>query len=94
MYHAHNIYLQFGTQFGIPAMVLFIILIAVSLPKGWKKFKRTHSVETMGYGYFILIPALFGLFEYTWGAGHMAITLLFIAWRMVLVNDKKEQKDE
>ena len=94
VYHAHNIYLQFGTQFGIPAMVLFVILIAASLPKCWMNFKRTHSVETMGYGYFILIPALFGLFEYTWGAGHMAITLLFIAWRMVLVKEKKEQKDE
>ena len=69
-------------------MVMFVILIAASLRKCWMDFKRTHSVETLGYGYFILIPALFGLLEYTWGAGHMAITLLFIAWRMVLVKDK------
>ena len=88
VYHAHSIYLQFGTQFGIPVMVMFVILIAASLRKCWMDFKRTHSVETLGYGYFILIPALFGLLEYTWGAGHMAITLLFIAWRMVLVKDK------
>lgn len=87
VYHAHNIYLQFGTQFGIPVLVLFVVLIILSLKRCFRIFMHTHSAEALGYSYFILIPALFGLFEYTWGAGHMAITLLFIAWRMVIVKE-------
>lgn len=88
VYHAHNIYLQFGTQFGIPVFVLFIVLMIISLRRCFGIFNRTGSVEALGYGYFVFIPALFGLLEYTWGAGHMAITLLFIAWRMVIVKEE------
>ncbi len=87
VYHAHNIYLQFGAQFGIPVLILFIVLIVISLLRCFGIFNRTRSVEALGYSYLILIPALFGIFEYTWGAGHMAITLLFIAWRMVIVKE-------
>lgn len=86
--HAHNIYLQFGTQFGIPVMILFTILLICGLAKCWRIFKNTKNPEDMMNFYLILIPALFGLFEFTWGAGHMAITLLFIAWRMVLVKEE------
>lgn len=93
-YHAHSIYLQFGILFGIPVMIMFAIMAVVSLWKCGKQFLRTNSVQAMGYGYFILIPSLFGLFEYTWGAGHMAITLLFIAWRMILIRDKQEDSKE
>ena len=85
--HAHNIYLQFGTQFGIPVMMLFAALLLCGLIKCRKIFKSSHNAEAMCNLYFILIPALFGIFEFTWGAGHMAITLLFIAWRMLLVKD-------
>ena len=85
--HAHNIYLQFGTQFGIPVMILFAILLISGLVKCWRIFKNTKNPEAMMNFYLILIPALFGLLEFTWGAGHMAITLLFIAWRMVLVKE-------
>lgn len=85
--HAHNIYLQFGTQFGIPVMILFAGLLFWGIIKCWVVFKKTKNPEAMMNLYLILIPALFGMFEFTWGAGHMAITLLFVAWRMVLVKD-------
>lgn len=88
VYHAHDLYLQFGTQFGWPVMILFFILIIISIVKSFRLFHHTKAPEMLCYGYLILIPALFGIFEYTWGAGHMAITLLFIAWRMVLTKSE------
>jgi len=88
VYHAHDIYLQFGTQFGWPVMLLFIILLVMPVKRCFRLFNLTKSAEMLCYGYFVLIPALFGIFEYTWGAGHMAITLLFIAWRMVIVKEE------
>lgn len=88
VYHAHDLYLQFGTQFGWPVMILFIILIIISIVKSFRLFHHIKAPEMLCYGYLILIPALFGMFEYTWGAGHMAITLLFIAWRMVLTKSE------
>ena len=51
-------------------------------------FNRSGLADALGYGYLVLIPALFGIFEYTWGAGHMAITMLFIAWRMAMVREE------
>lgn len=87
VYHAHNIYLQFGIQFGIPVLLLFAMMILISLKNCWNGFRQNRSAEMLCSFYLILIPALFGLFEYTWGAGHMAITLLFMAWRQVLVKE-------
>ena len=88
VYHAHNIYLQFGAQFGIPAVILFIVLICISIRRCFGMFNRSGLADALGYGYLVLIPALFGIFEYTWGAGHMAITMLFIAWRMAMVREE------
>lgn len=86
--HAHNIYLQFGTQFGIPMLVLFIVMLIGSLGTCLKKFRQTKSVEAMGDFYIILIPALFGIFEYCWGAGSLTLTLLYVAWRMAVVKEE------
>ncbi len=89
--HTHNIYLQYGMLFGIPVMLLFIFLTFGGLMKGWRMLKRTKNPEYMAYFYMILIPALFGMFELTYGYGHMAITLLFVAWRMLLVQENLEE---
>ena len=83
--HAHNIYLQYGTCFGIPAMVLFIALVLVSLLKTFTRMWKYAEIEFMQTFFWIFVPALFGMFEYAWGAGSLVITLLFIAWRDVVV---------
>ena len=86
--HAHNIYLQFGTQFGIPMMILFIVLLIGAMRETLRKFRQTRSIEAMGNFYLILIPALFGLFEYCWGAGSLTLTLLYVALRMAVVKEE------
>lgn len=85
--HAHNIYLQYGTDFGIPVMILFIILILWGGILIWKKSRAGTSAADMAALFFILIPAVFGLFEYAWGVGSLSITLLFISWRQIVRKD-------
>jgi uncharacterized membrane protein len=88
--HAHNIYLQFGTDFGIPVMILFIIMIIMGVAEGFKKERNDNILERMVAQFFVVIPAVFGLFEYSWGAGSLSITMLFIAWRVLLVSKKQD----
>lgn len=88
VYHAHNIFLQYGIQFGIPVLVLFAAMVILSLKKNLQEFLQTKSPEKLCYFYLILIPALFGMLEYSWGVGHMAIVLLFMAWRPVIMKEE------
>ena len=86
--HAHNIFLQYGTDFGIPVMILFLALIVWGSFSVAKKFKRILSAQSAGGILFLLIPALFGMFEYSWGVGSLTITMLFIAWRNVVRDEE------
>jgi len=79
--HAHNIYLQYGTDFGIPVMALFFILIVWSFCLCWKQGWKAESEPDIAAALFILIPALFGILEYSWGVGSLSITMLFTSWR-------------
>ncbi|MDE6016346.1 MAG: hypothetical protein K2H41_11735 [Acetatifactor sp.] len=85
--HAHNIYLQYGVDFGIPVMLLFTVLIGWSAVSFVKEFVRKPSEHSAGCLLFLLIPAVFGLLEYCWGTGSLAVTLLFVIWQRVLCGD-------
>jgi hypothetical protein len=79
--HAHNIYLQYGIDFGIPVMVLMIILTIWSAVIYVRRIINKHSVENMTFLFIMLIPMLFGMLEYSWGVGSLSISLLFVVWR-------------
>lgn len=83
--HAHNIYLQYGTDFGIPVMILFTVFIlggAVLL--GRRSIQRGSEVD-VGCWMFLLITAIFGMLEYSWGAGTLNILLMFVAWKKTII---------
>jgi hypothetical protein len=82
--HAHNIYLQYGTDFGIPMMILFILLILIGIFRGSKNISTKNIPDGMAAQFFVIIPAMFGLFEYSWGVSSLSITMLFIAWRTII----------
>ncbi len=83
--HAHNIFLQYGTDFGIIPVLLFAGLIVAGCLKYAVSYKKRAEEKSAAYLWFLMIPALFGMFEYSWGVGSLSITMLFIAWREVLV---------
>ena len=88
--HAHNIYLQWGVDFGIPAMLLFIGLMIYSAVNLLKRFYSEKSEQPAGYLLFLMVPAVFGLLEYCWGAGSLTITLLFVIWRRMICNETEQ----
>lgn len=87
--HAHNIYLQYGTDFGIIVMVLFTILILWAVVNLVRRIIKECGEQEVGYLLFLLVPAVFGLLEYSWGVGSITILLLFVAWRKVACNEER-----
>ena len=88
--HAHNIYLQWGVDFGIPAMLLFIVLVIWSAANLIRYFYAQKSEQPAAYLLFLLVPAVFGLLEYCWGAGSLTITLMFVIWRRMIRNGTEQ----
>lgn len=89
--HAHNIYLQFGTDFGIPVMIMFTVLVIWSIGAGFVRMSRKEIPQNMAVQFFVLIPATFGLLEYSWGAASLSITMLFFAWSSMIISKKPEK---
>lgn len=85
--HAHNIYLQYGVDFGIPVMLLFTVLVVWSAVGFVKRFAGRPSEIPAGCLMFLLIPAVFGLLEYCWGPGSLAVTLLFVIWKWAVCEE-------
>jgi hypothetical protein len=79
--HAHDIYLQFGTDFGIPVMILLIILVIYSVVANIYQFITKNSMVSIQCTFFILVVVLFGIVEYSWGVGSLTLSMLFIVWR-------------
>uniref|UniRef100_UPI00405635DA O-antigen ligase family protein n=1 Tax=Acetatifactor sp. TaxID=1872090 RepID=UPI00405635DA len=88
--HAHNIFLQYGTDFGIPMMIIFIVLILWSLVEFAKRIRNRVTEQSLGYLLFVLIPAFFGMFEYSWGVGSITILLLLVTWRNMICKEETE----
>lgn len=76
--HGHNIFLVVGYDYGIPAMVLMILLFVLLCCVGWRHAKLHNRAC------YLLAPALvlaftgYGWFEYGFGCGNMLTTLVFL----------------
>lgn len=85
--HGHNIFLVVGYDYGIPAMVLMILLFVLLCCVGWRHAKLQNR------GCYLLVPVLvlaftgYGWFEYGFGCGNMLTTLVFLC--AVLLRSEK-----
>ena len=86
--HAHNIFLQYGTDFGIPVMILFAMLIIWGAILLGRRYQQQGLEAEAGYWMFLLIPAIFGMLEYSWGTGSLSTLMMFVAWREVICCEK------
>ena len=91
--HAHNIYLQYATDFGIIMCASFIILCILNIVCMVKKYILFKSENTVAYLLLMLVPLLFGMLEYAWGSGAVTVVLLFTTWKEGIVKycDKNEK---
>lgn len=83
--HAHNIYLQYGTDFGILMLLSFVALIIYSFMRFCKIFSSEKTEESFGYLLFFLVPLLFGTLEFAWGSASLMMVLFFLSLRKVVV---------
>ena len=86
--HAHNIYLQYATDFGILMCICYIILCAVAMSCLIRKYIRFNKIRELEGFFLMLVPLLFGMLEFAWGSGSVTILLLFICLDEALQNNK------
>lgn len=79
--HAHNIYLQYATDFGILMCICFIVFCISCIFSLIKNYLLSSEIRSVGYLLFLLVPLLFGMLEFSWGSGSVTVILLFFCWR-------------
>lgn len=85
--HAHNIYLQYGVDFGVFVLALFLALSVWACVVLLGKFTDTKKLQHIGYFLFLLVPLSFGVLEYCWGVSAFATLTLFLGWTNAIRED-------
>lgn len=79
--HAHNIYLDYGINFGYPVMILFAVFIWWGIGRLLRRGVKTQNMEKLAYVLIALIPPVFGLFEFAWGAGMISTVAFYLTFK-------------
>lgn len=79
--HAHSIYLDYGINFGYPVMILFVIFVWWGAGRLFWQGIKTKDVKKTGCLMIALVPLVFGLFEFAWGAGMISTVALYMAFK-------------
>ena len=89
--HAHNIYLQYATDFGIFAGLFFAAMCIMAVINLLKRYKSLNELKLVIAFFQILVPLLFGILEYAWGSGSVAIILLFTCWQKTITCEETQK---
>lgn len=81
----HNIYLDYGINFGWPVMVIFAGMIWWGIARVFRKVFRQKDVYATVSLLILIVPPVFGLFEYSWGPGMISTIALYICMKEFLV---------
>lgn len=76
----HNIYLDYGINFGYPVMILFAVFIWWGIGRLAKRGIQRNDVEKMTCLLIALIPPIFGLLEYSWGTGMISTVAFYMSF--------------
>jgi len=77
----HNIYLDYGINFGFPVMILFTVFIWWGIGRLVRQGIKTRQVEKWICLLIALVPPVFGLFEFSWGAGMISTVAFYMAFK-------------
>ncbi len=77
----HNIYLDYGINFGYPAMILFTVFIWWGIGRLIKRGIRERDVKKFATLLIVLVPPIFGLFEFSWGAGMISTVAFYLCFK-------------
>lgn len=80
----HNIYLDYGINFGWPVMLLFTVFIWWGVGRLTRKGWKAGDPESFACLLIVLVPPIFGLFEFAWGAGTLYTVAFYLAFRKIM----------
>lgn len=81
----HNIYLDYGINFGIPVMILFTVFIWYGIGRLICNSCKQINVTKMSCLLITLIPPIFGLFEFAWGSGMLYTIAFYLCFSEMLL---------
>lgn len=81
----HNIYLDYGINFGWPVMILFAIMIWWGIIRTLRIGIKLSDAFAITSFFVLLAPPVFGLFEYSWGPGMISTIAFYVCMKQFLV---------
>ncbi len=85
--HAHNVFIQMAFLYGIPAGVLFVLMVLIFVPRSISLIKAGEVYRACLISCFIIAFVTFGFFEIDWMCGQLSFTMLFLLFRDVVRKD-------
>ncbi len=82
----HNIYLDYGINFGYPVMILFTVFIWWGIGRLYRQGARDKNAGKWACLMIVLIPPVFGMFEFAWGAGMISTVTLYILMKEMILS--------
>lgn len=82
--HAHNVFIQMAFLYGIPAGILFVLMVVAFVPGCISLMKADDDFNVCVIACFVIAFAVFGFFEIDWMCGQLPFTMFFLLFRYVV----------
>lgn len=79
--HAHNVFIQMGFLYGIPAGIMFVLMVISFIPACIELLRSGNDFRVCVISCFVLAFVAFGFFEIDWMCGQLPFTLFFLLFR-------------
>lgn len=76
----HNIYLDYGINFGYPVMILFTVFAWWGIGRLFRQGRKKRDAEKLSCLLIAVIPLVFGMFEFAWGAGMISTVAFYMTF--------------
>lgn len=77
----HNIYLDYGINFGYPVMILFTVFAWWGIGRLFRQGLKKRDMEKLACLLIAVLPLVFGLLEFAWGTGMIATVAFYMAFK-------------
>lgn len=79
----HNIYLDYGINFGYPAMIMFTVFVLWGGIRLFRTGYQSKDAVKLACLLIFLLPPVFGMFEFAWGAGLISTVAFYFCFKEV-----------
>lgn len=84
--HAHNVFIQIAFLYGIPAGIMFVLMVLAYIPGCIYLLKSGEDFRVCVISCFVIAFVVFGFFEIDWMCGQLPFTMFFLLFRDVVRN--------